>query len=420
VAELGERPGRALGLNVLGGAWLWAALTDRAPDVLFTDWRLFRRLCMIDPRITKLADNLVNYSCAVQPGEKILIEAIDVPHEFTTECVRLAAEKGALPLVLLKSNPVDRMLRTHATREQFELIAEFEKQQMENVQCYIGARGNQNVAELSDVPGDRMKIYESTVWKDVHLETRVKKTRWVVIRWPHPSMAQLADMSTEAFENFYFDVCTMNYANMGRAMKPLKARLEKTDRVRIKGPGETDLTFSIKGLPAVPCDGKLNIPDGEVFTAPVRDSVNGVIRYNTPTLSRGGVTHENVRLEFKEGKIITATSSNTEKLNEVLDTDEGARYVGEFAIGVNPYITKPMKDTLFDEKIAGSIHLTPGSSCDEAPNGNTSEVHWDMVLIQTPEYGGGELYFDGELIRKDGLFVVGDLKQLNPDALKSA
>lgn len=375
---------------------------------------------MTDPRVTKLADNLVNYSCAVEPGEKILIEAIDIPHEFTTECVRLAAEKGAVPLVLLKSNQVDRMLRRHAVREQFELIAKVELLQMENVQCYIGARGNHNVAELSDVPGERMKIYESTVWKNVHLQTRVKKTRWVVIRWPHPSMAQLADMSTQAFENFYFDVCTMNYANMNEAMQPLKARMEKTDRVHIKGPGETDITFSIKGLPAVPCAGKLNIPDGEVFTAPVKDSVNGVIHFNTPTLSRGGVTHEDVRLEFKDGKIIKATSSNTKHLNEVLDTDEGARYTGEFAIGVNPYITKAMKDTLFDEKIAGSIHLTPGSSYDEAPNGNESEVHWDMVLIQREDYGGGEMYFDGQLVRQDGLFVVDDLKPLNPDALKQA
>jgi len=363
---------------------------------------------------------LVGYSCNVQAGEKILIEAIDVPHEFTTECVRVAAERDAMPLVLLKSNQVDRMLRMHATREQFELVAQAEKLQMSNVQCYLGARGNHNVAELSDVPGDRMKIYESTVWKDVHIETRVKKTRWCVLRWPSPSMAQLADMSTEAFEDFYFDVCTLNYANMGRAMQALKKRLEATDKVHIKGPGDTDLTFSIKGIPAVPCSGSHNIPDGEVYTAPVRDSINGVMHYNTPTVSRGGVTHENVRLEFVEGKIVKAASSNTERLNEVLDTDEGARYVGEFAIGVNPYINKAMKDTLFDEKIAGSIHLTPGASYDEAPNGNTSKIHWDMVLIQTPEHGGGEIYFDGALVRKDGLFVTDDLKPLNPEALKKA
>jgi aminopeptidase len=371
---------------------------------------------MTDPRVTKLAETLVNYSCAVRPGEKILIEAIDVPTEFATECVRVAAAAGAHPLLMLKSNRVNRALMQVATPEQWNLIADVERLQMENVQCYIGARGNPNVSELSDVPAEKQKIYESTVWKRVHLEVRVPKTRWVVLRWPSPSMAQLAEMSTDAFEDFYFDVCTMDYARMGRAMEALKKRLEATDRVHIKGPRDTDLTLSVKGIPAIPCAGKLNIPDGEVFTAPVRDSLNGVIHFNAPTMYRG-VTHENIRLVFKAGKIVEATSSNTAKLNEVLDADEGARYTGEFAFGVNPFITKAMKDILFDEKIRGSIHLTPGNSYDEAPNGNKSEVHWDMVLIQTPEYGGGEIYFDGTLVRKDGLFVTDDLKALNPDRL---
>ena len=372
---------------------------------------------MVDPRMTKLADVLVNYSCAVKPGERILIEAIDVPHEFAAECVRLARAAGAEPLVLLKSNQVNRALMLSGGEPQWNLMADVERYQMERVQCYIGARGNHNVSELSDVPADKQKLYESTVWKRVHIEVRVPKTRWVVLRWPHPSMAQLAGTSTETFEDFYFNVCTMDYARMGRAMQALKQRLEATDQVRIKGPRDTDLTLSVKGIPAIPCDGKLNIPDGEVFTAPVRDSINGVIHFNAPTLYRGE-THENIRLLFKNGKIVEATSSNTRKLNEVLDADEGARYVGEFAFGINPYITKAMKDILFDEKISGSIHLTPGNSYDEAPNGNKSEIHWDMVLIQTPDCGGGEIYFDGELVRKDGLFVTADLKPLNPDALK--
>jgi aminopeptidase len=372
---------------------------------------------MIDVRMTKLAQTLVNYSCAVKPGEKILIESIDIPHEFTAEMVRTVAAAGGQPLVTLKSVSINRALMLAGSREQWDLIADVEKHRMENVQCYVGIRGNPNVSELSDVPADKQKLYESTVWKRVHSDVRVKKTRWVVLRWPSASMAQLAQMSTEAFEDFYFDVCTMDYARMGKAMQALRTRMEKTDQVRIKGPGDTDLTFSIKGIPAIPCDGKLNIPDGEVFTAPVRDSVNGVIHFNAPTLYRG-TTHENIRLIFKQGKIVEATSSNTTKLNEVLNADEGARYVGEFAIGFNPYITKPMKDILFDEKIAGSIHFTPGQCYDEASNGNKSEIHWDMVLIQTPEYGGGELYFDGQLVRKDGRFMTPDLAPLNPENLR--
>ena len=207
--------------------------------------------------------------------------------------------------------------------------------------------------------GDKQKLYESTVWEKVHRDVRITKTRWCVLRWPTPSMAQMAEMSTEAFEDFYFNVCTLDYAKMSRAMQPLKKLMEKTDRVRLKGPGETDLSFSIKNIPAICCDGKVNIPDGEVFTAPVKTSVNGVIRFNCPTIYRG-VTHNDVRLVFRDGKIIEASSSATDKLNEVLNTDAGARYVGEFAIGFNPYVTKPMKDILFDEKIAGSIHFTPG------------------------------------------------------------
>ncbi len=372
---------------------------------------------MLDPRMTRLAETLVNYSCGLQPGEKILIEAIDIPHEFTAEAVRVARAAGGDPLVLLKSNQINRALMLAGSESQWQTISEIEARQMRSVQCYLGVRGNPNIAELSDVPGDKMKLYESTVWKQVHGEIRIKDTRWCVLRWPSPSMAQMADMSTEAFEEFYFNVCTMDYAKMARGMEHLKARMQKTDKVRLLGPNDTDLTFSIKDIPAIPCAGKMNIPDGEVFTAPVRESVNGVIRYNMPSIYRG-VTHDDVRLVFRDGKIVEATSSNTKKIEEVFNSDEGARYVGEFAIGVNPYITRPMKDILFDEKIAGSIHFTPGRAYDEAWNGNTSEIHWDLVMSQRPEYGGGEMYFDDQLVRKDGLFTVDDLKALNPDELK--
>jgi aminopeptidase len=229
-------------------------------------------------------------------------------------------------------------------------------------------------------------------------------------------MAQAANLSTEAFENFYFDVCTLDYRRMAKAMEPLVHRMKTADRVQLKAPG-TDLTFSIKGIGAKGCEGKLNIPDGEVFSCPVKTSVNGVIQFNTPTIY-AGTKFENVRLEFKDGKVIDATGSNPKKLNEILDTDPGARYVGEFALGFNPYIQNPMCDILFDEKIAGSLHFTPGQAYEIADNGNHSSVHWDMVLIQRPEWGGGEIWFDGELIRKDGMFLPKDLRGLNPDKLK--
>jgi aminopeptidase len=372
---------------------------------------------MTDPRVKKLADVLINYSCALKSGEKVLVEAIDIPHAFTQALVESAAGAGGSALVLLKSNQINRALMLNGSDASWNLTADVERLQMENVQCYIGARGSMNVSELADVPAGKQKVYETTVWERVHRDVRIKKTRWVVLRWPSSSMAQMAEMSTEAFEDFYFNVCTLDYAKMARAMQPLKQLMEKTDQVRLKGPGETDLSFSIKGIPAICCDGRVNIPDGEVFTAPVRQSVNGVIKFNCPTIYRG-TTHTDIRLVFKEGKIVEATSSATAKLNEVLSADEGARYVGEFAIGFNPFVTKPMKDILFDEKIAGSIHFTPGACYDEASNGNKSSIHWDMVMRQDKEVGGGEIWFDNTVIRKDGQFLVKELLALNPENLK--
>ena len=372
---------------------------------------------MIDPRMSKLADVLINYSTELKEGEKILIEAIDVPVDIVCELIRTARQTGALPLVTIKNNEILRSLLIHGSEPQIQLIAEVEAHRMKEVQAYIGLRGNLNIAELSDVPDQKMKTYQSLWWKPVHGDIRVRKTRWVVLRYPSHSMAQSARMSSQAFEDFYFDVCTMDYRKMSQAMQPLKALMEETDRVRLVGPG-TELSFSIKDIPAVACDGKLNIPDGEVFTAPVRDSVNGTIAFNAQTIYQG-IVHDNIRLEFKEGKVVQAASSDTRHLNQVLDTDDGARYVGEFALGINPYVTRPMLDVLFDEKIAGSFHFTPGSAYeDEADNGNRSSVHWDMVMIQTPECGGGGIYFDEKLIRKDGLFVLDELKPLNPEALK--
>ncbi len=371
---------------------------------------------MLDPRISKLADMLINYSCDLKEGEKILIEAFDIPTEMVTELIKHSSEAGGIPLVSLKNQKVIRSLYHNATKEGMELIGDYERHRMKMVDAYIGLRGNHNIAELSDVPTEKMKLYQKHWWTPVHIDERVKNTKWVVLRWPTSSMAQQADMSTDAFEKFYFDVCTLDYSKMSKAMDPLKELMERTDKVKIVGPG-TDLRFSIKDIPVIKCDGKLNIPDGEVFTAPVMDSVEGVIQYNTPTLYHGTVFRD-IKLVFEKGKIIEATGSNSEKVNEILDSDPGARYVGEFALGVNPYITKAMKDILFDEKIMGSFHFTPGNSYDDAFNGNKSEVHWDMVCIQTPEKGGGEIYFDGVLIRKDGRFVLPELDALNPENLK--
>lgn len=371
---------------------------------------------MKDPRIEKLAKNLINYSVQLKPGEKVLIENFGLQRELVVALVKEAYAAGGYPFVSLKDQQVDRALLMGAVQEQFEMKAEFEANVMKNMDAYIGLRSGDNINEHADVPDEKMKIEGNTVGKKVHREIRVPKTKWVVLRYPNSSMAQLAKMSTESFEDFYFDVCNLDYSKMDKAMDSLVKLMNKTDKVRLVSPG-TDLTFSIKDIPAIKCAGHLNIPDGEVYTAPVRNSVNGTLTYNTPSPYQG-FTFENVKLTFKDGKIVEATSNDTERINKIFDTDEGARYVGEFAIGVNPYILHPMQDILFDEKIAGSIHFTPGQCYDVAPNGNNSNIHWDMVLIQRPEYGGGEIYFDDVLIRKDGLFVVPELECLNPENLK--
>jgi len=288
---------------------------------------------------------------------------------------------------------------------------------MEQMTAYIALRGSHNYAELGDVPEQIQKMWAKEYSTPVVFGVRVPKTKWVALRWPTAGMAQQANMSTPAFEKFYFDVCTLDYAKMAKAGEPLQDLMSRTDRVEIKGPG-TDFSFSIKGIGAVACSGDRNIPDGECFSAPVRESVNGTVQFNTVSLYQG-TEFKDIRYVIKNGKIVEASAgSNTEKINEILDTDEGARYFGEWSLGYNPYVLHPMKDTLFDEKIAGSFHFTPGNAYDPpGGNGNKSSIHWDTVLIQRPEYGGGEICFDGKLIRKDGLFVLDELKGLNPDRL---
>ena len=371
---------------------------------------------MIDKRITQLANNLVNYSVAAKAGDKVLIEANGIDTPLITELVKAIYAAGATPFVEIYDSKIQRAILQGLTEDHANAMAKYASVRMDEMQCYIGIRGGKNSFETSDVPGEKNDIYSRLYAHPVHHSRRVAKTRWVVLRYPNESMAQLAGMSTEAFEDYYFNVCNLDYSKMEKAMDGLIALFNKTDKVRIKGKG-TDLTFSIKGVGSKKCSGHMNIPDGEAYSAPVKNSVNGTIVFNAPSINQG-TKFEDITLTFKNGKIIKATANHTEKLNSILDTDEGSRYTGEFAIGVNPYITTPIGDILFDEKIAGSIHIAMGSSYDDADNGNKSALHWDMVHIQTPEYGGGEIYFDDKLIRKDGIFVIPELLPLNPEKLK--
>jgi len=372
---------------------------------------------MKDPRHDRLAKLLVEYSVELKKGERCLIQTVDVPMEMVEALIRAVYEAGAYPVVNLTSERVQRVLAGGASAGSLAALAESEVERMKKMDAFIGIRAETNEMEMGDIGAGQMTMYRTEYAKPVHFGVRIPHTRWVVLRYPTSTMAYLAGMSTEAFEDYYYRVCIdVDYPAMSRAMDRAVDFLNGAKRVRIIGPG-TDLSFSIDGLPAVKCSGKMNIPDGEVYTCPVKDSVEGTISYNTPS-TLDGFTYRDIVFRFEKGKIVEATANDTRRINEVLDTDEGARYIGEFALGCNPWIEQPMDNTLFDEKIAGSFHFTPGNAYDDCDNGNKSAVHWDLVSIQRPGWGGGEIYVDDTLIRKDGLFVHEAFEGLNPDRLK--
>lgn len=371
---------------------------------------------MKDERIVKLAHNLLNYSCNLQKGQNIIIEASDEAKELVKELVRQTYQIGGYPFVRLSNSEISREIFMGMTTEQAQKLCKYTLPMFEDAAAYIGISSAQNKFENADVPNENKQVYSKFYSKPVHIDTRVCNTNWVILNYPNPALAQLAQMSSEAFEDFFFNVCNLDYSKMHRAMENLKKLMERTDKVRLVA-ADTDLTFSIKGQPAIICSGKCNIPDGEIYTSPVKDSINGKIKFNIPSLYKG-IIHNDITLEFKDGKVIKEQSSNTKALTAELNVDAGARYVGEFALGVNPYITKPMYDTLFDEKMSGSIHMALGNAYEDAPNGNSSQNHWDIVLSMTQEYNGGQIYFDDVLIRDNGLFVLPELQCLNPENLK--
>ena len=371
---------------------------------------------MKDPRIVTLAEKLVSYSVRVKEGEKVLIDlGGEECYQLGEELVKAVCKKKAIPFIRIQDSNIQNAFIQYGSKEAFEKVKQQDLEQMKQMDAYIAIRASKNIANASHISNEKMEEYEKEYMEEV-LNERVDHTKWVILRYPNASMAQLASMNTEEFEDFYFQVCNLDYKKMDKAMDALQELMSKTDQVHIVGPG-TDLHFSIKKMGAIKCAGEFNVPDGEVYTAPIKDSVNGTISYNAYSTYRNTTFHQIV-FQLKNGKIIEAKANEPEKLNQILDTDEGARYIGEFAIGVNPYITKPMNDILFDEKIAGSFHFTPGRAYEDMNNGNVSSIHWDLVCIQTPEYGGGEIYFDDVLIRKDGRFVLPELEALNPENLK--
>lgn len=369
---------------------------------------------MRDERLLSLTNMIIDHSLKLQQQERVLIKAHAIAKPLVKTLIQKIYEIGAYPYVELLDDDIAKDLAKGMTKPQLETQAAWEMKKYEDVDAIVAIIGEENDAELSDVPAENFQL-RGDVFQPVE-QFYTNNRRWVLLNYPTRGLAQKAGMSTETFTNYLLDVCNIDYQKMNEASQPLKQLMEKTDRVRITAPG-TDLSFSIKEIPAVICSGEYNIPDGEVYTAPVKDSVNGTITFNTPSPYHG-VTFRDVSLTFEDGKLIKAEADKTDDIIDIFDTDEGARYVGEFAIGLNPLITEPMGDILFDEKIAGSIHFTPGEAYEDADNGNRSAIHWDLVLIQRADYGGGALYFDDVLIRQDGEFVLPELEGLNPEKLR--
>lgn len=365
----------------------------------------------MDSRIEKLASTIINYSCDVQEGSLVTIDVMgDTPKPLVKSLVRYIYDNKAIPTVIVKDASIVREQLLGITEESATNWAKHDLYRLQDTDVYILIESLENQYELSDIPKDKMSIYGENYLRIINSYI-LSNTRWITLRYPNSAIAQLSNMSLDAFKDFYFSVCNLDYSKLSKAMDKLVDIMSNTDEVHITGNG-CDLTFSIKDMPICKCDGLINLPDGEVYTAPIRDSINGIVRFNAPSIYQG-VCFEDIMLKLKDGRIVDATSSNTEKMHDILDTDEGSRYIGEFALGLNPLIKKPTKDILFDEKIGGSFHLTPGYSYENAFNGNCSSIHWDMVCIQTEEYGGGEIYFDGKLIRKNGLFLPKELAYLN-------
>ena len=358
----------------------------------------------------RLANQLLSHSVELKKGDNIMIQCIGLN---AIGLVRALAsqvrEMGAYPFLKIEDPETNRMMLESGDEEYWKGQAEKDQLPlMKQMDAFIGIRASENIYENSSVSKKANKAYSDHFLNPVHFEERVNHTNWAVLRYPSAAFAMNAKMSTERFRDFYYDACLFDYNKLKEAMKPLEKMLRETDKIQLKGEG-TDIEFSVKGQNWIPCYGKRNIPDGELFSSPILDSVNGHITY-APSVYQGK-PFEFVKLVVENGVVTGFDSSNNSALEEILDTDEGARRFGEFSFGLNPIIKNPMYDILFDEKITGSNHLTLGKDYEIAPNGNESAIHWDLVCI------GADVYFDGELIRKGREFVKEELKGLNPEEL---
>ncbi len=367
---------------------------------------------MKDPRIEKLADVLVNYSTAVKPGDSVRISGGPVSTPLLVAVYEAALRAGGHPFVRLAPSECDELLLTRGSEEQLRYEDPFLQYEYENVDASIFLWGSDNTKALTNVDPKR-QAWKSEARKNamVTFMDRAAKDelRWVGSQFPCQASAQDADMSLAEYEDFVFRACRLDLDDPTEAWRALSEQqqrlvdfLNTKGEIRFVSPNGTDLSMSVEGRQWINCDGKANFPDGEVFTGPVETSTSGVVCYSFPAVHGGREVHD-IRLTFRDGKVVDASASKGEEfLISMLDQDEGARILGEIAIGTNYSITNYTKNTLFDEKIGGTFHAAVGNSYPESGGVNQSGLHWDMVCDLRE---GGEIFVDGELLSKNGRFV---------------
>lgn len=355
---------------------------------------------MRDPRVAKVAQILVDYSTEVKEDEVVLIYTFEGAKPLFLAVYREVVRRNPKEIISdIRFEEMDEIFFQEADDIQLDRFPSLDMSQMEHTDVWIGLRAYANTRRLTSV--DPRKVgRRSKVLRPIQRE-RVENTRWVLTVFPTEALAQEADMSLSEFEDFYYRSVDIDWRKLSQEQEEIRELFQKGQEVTIKAE-DTDLTMRIEGRTVVNADGKMNMPDGEVFTTPLEDSVNGHIKYTYPAIYSGREV-DGVELWFEDGEVVQAKATKGEEfLLEMLATDEGAKRLGEVAVGNNFAIDRFVKNILFDEKIGGTVHLALGASYKETGGKNESAIHWDM--IKDLRYGG-EIYLDGELIQKDGVWV---------------
>jgi aminopeptidase len=367
---------------------------------------------MSDPRVAKLADLLVNYSLELQPGQQVRIDGGTVAAPLVRELYRHALRAGAHPRTRIDVEGLDVITLAEASEQQLTFVSELDRQDVEQIDAFITIWGDRNTRALSQADpakvsrriGSRRELI-NRLWERIDAD----QAKWVGTRFPTEAHAQDAEMSLSEYEDFVYSACHVHgdedpVAHWRGTSAVLNARareLETFRELRIVGPG-TDLRLGVEGRRWLGADGKLNMPDGEIFTSPLETETEGEIRFSFPAIFHGRSV-EDVRLRFEGGRVVAAEAkTGNDYLQSLLDMDDGSRILGELAFGLNYEIDRFTCDILFDEKIGGTVHLALGASFKKVGGENDSGLHWDMICDLREE---GEVYADGELVWKAGHFL---------------